>query len=74
MVLLICVATGLFITWGCSDVNDPEEGEELTRECSIPEGAVKMAPELDVWPPITHSSEWGQRYGFGVERLSATAI
>jgi len=60
MVLLLCVATGLFIIWGCSDVKDPEAGEELTREGSIPEDAVKMTPELDVWPPVTHSSEWDQ--------------
>lgn len=64
IVLFAFVATGLLIAWACCscclDASEPGVGEEPTREGSIPEGAVKMTPELDVWPPVTHSSEWDQ--------------
>lgn len=31
---------------------------EKTRENSIPENAVKVTPDTDVYPPILHSDEW----------------
>jgi hypothetical protein len=58
--LWVLTATVLCLTWGCSEVSNPETKEEPTREGSIPDGAVKMTPEMDVWPPVTHSAEWDQ--------------
>ncbi len=40
------------VEWGYSG------SANKTREESIPEGAVKMTPETDFWPPVIHSSEW----------------
>lgn len=36
----------------------PEQINTPTRESVIPKDAVKMTPEMDVFPPIFHSDEW----------------
>ena len=42
---------------GCSEVSGPA-ATELTRLESIPEGAVKITPETDIFPPAIHSTQW----------------
>ncbi len=40
----------------CSDVSGPASVEPI-REGSIPEGAIKITPETDIYPPIVHLAE-----------------
>jgi len=60
--LWACLAIGIFVLCGCADNQGPDVpgpgSEDRTREESIPEGAIKMTPETDYWPPVLHSAEW----------------
>lgn len=47
----------LVLAAGCSDPSGPDT-PPATREGSIPEDAVKMTPEDDLFPPVLHSQEW----------------
>jgi len=50
----ILLITTLLLITSCS----PKSYPTLTREQSIPADAVKMTPELDIYPPILHSDEF----------------
>lgn len=50
--LLLCVMVTMGLLSGCV--------KEKTREESLPDDAVKVTPENDVFPPMLHSSEWMQ--------------
>ncbi len=52
--LAACLA--LLTVGGCDSTSEPSA--PLTREDSIPAGAVKMTPETDFFPPVLHSAEW----------------
>ena len=54
----ICVIAALILVGIYS--KPPEQNTPLPRESAIPEGAVKMTPETDSYPPILHSDEWLQ--------------
>ncbi len=41
----------------CSEVSGPATAEP-TRLESIPDGAVKITPETDIFPPAIHSTQW----------------
>jgi hypothetical protein len=59
--LLLCIVVavilvfGVFIT-GYRKFSEPEHIP--TREEFIPDGVVKVTPEIDVFPPVLHSDEW----------------
>lgn len=49
----------LIIVFMCCCINQPPVHEpEKTRENSIPEHAVKVTPDTDVYPPVLHADEW----------------
>lgn len=50
---VLCIA----LTLACSSVSEPDVTDP-SRGGSIPEGAVKVTPETDVFPPVIHSGEW----------------
>lgn len=58
LIVGICLLLGsmMFIT-GCVD--------EVSREDAIPDNAVKMTPDTDVFPPVIHSEEWLQPVPMG---------
>jgi len=60
----VFLAAGIFALCGCADNHGPDVSgpgdNDPTREESIPDGATKMTPETDHWPPVLHSPEWGQ--------------
>ncbi len=56
--LLLCLMLGIIVASGCGEPNEPEQ--TLTREETIPDEAIKMLPETDSYPPILHSSEFGE--------------
>ena len=47
----------IFFLFAC-DPLPPDEYQQKTREESIPDSAVKMTPETDLFPPILHSNEY----------------
>lgn len=54
--LLLCLMLAIIVASGCGEPKEPEQ--TLTREETIPAGAVKMLPETDSYPPILHSGEF----------------
>lgn len=60
------IGAGLVLIPGCFGLAepDPEPQEQKTREETIPPGATKMTPEMDLWPPVSHSQEWEQPVPF----------
>lgn len=66
LVSLCVVINGLSRRSDDSDASEDDIAEEqedvhlVDRESKIPDGAVKMSPDLDLYPPILHSSEFEQ--------------
>jgi ribosomal protein L24E len=57
----ICIFVVLIAVFIGLNLNTHQETPETpTRESTIPAGAVKMMPEIDLYPPILHSDEWNQ--------------
>lgn len=54
--LLMVLSACLFMVCSCSDVSGPIP--QSTREESIQDGAVKITPDTDIFPPVIHSTEW----------------
>jgi hypothetical protein len=49
--LILCLFSTLMIS-GCV--------EEITRDEAIPDDAIKYTPEMDLFTPVVHSTEWAQ--------------
>lgn len=58
VVSLIVIFTGLLVASGCTGVSSPSPEGEPSRESSIPESAVRVLPDVDIYPPALHSEEW----------------
>jgi len=55
----ILIIASLLIYLSCDQTNDSEfTPSDLTRAETIPENAVKILPEDDVFPPVIHSTLW----------------
>ena len=55
----IIILSAITILSGCdAEPDDQPEYPTRTRAESIPDDAVKMTPETDLYPPILHSDEW----------------
>jgi hypothetical protein len=52
-IIIFCI----FFLFAC-DTLPPDEYQQKTREEAIPDSAVKMTPETDLFPPILHSNEY----------------
>jgi hypothetical protein len=52
-IIIICI----FFLFAC-DTPPPEEYILKTREEAIPDSAVKITPEADLYPPILHSNDY----------------
>ncbi len=48
----------IFIFYGCSLKQNPDDSEEMTREESLAADAVKMTPATDYFPPVLHSADF----------------
>ena len=55
-VMLVLVLVTVLVS--CCTNQSPVDEPEKTREGSIPENAVKVTPDTDVYPPVLHSDEW----------------
>lgn len=63
---LICIFAVLTAAFVVLDFYSPQETPTIARESVVPEAAVKMTPEVDLYPPILHSDEWSQPVPLGV--------
>jgi hypothetical protein len=54
--IVVCIIVVAIIAFLYSNL--PEQNEIIPRESAIPQGAVKVTPETDTYPPILHSNEW----------------
>jgi hypothetical protein len=52
-------------------VHDEPEPDMLTREDAIPENAVKITPDTDVYPPILHKNEWEEPVSLEINTAGA---
>jgi len=52
VVLLLLLVVALLALIGCKPT---EPVQMLTRAEAVPETAVKMTPEMDVYPPVLHA-------------------
>jgi hypothetical protein len=55
VVLPLLLVVALLALIGCKPT---EPVQMLTRAEAVPETAVKMTPEMDVYPPVLHSDGW----------------
>ena len=62
VICIVVVLTAFFVVF---DFTQPQETPEITRESVIPEAAVKMTSDADLYPPILHSDEWSQPVPLG---------
>jgi hypothetical protein len=54
--IIVVIVVAAFV---CINLNQLKETSELlTRDSTIPLGAIKMTPETDSYPPILHSDDW----------------
>jgi hypothetical protein len=56
----ICTIVVLLAVFAGLSLKPAETSELPTRESAIPDGAVKVTPETDLFPPILHSDQWIQ--------------
>jgi hypothetical protein len=56
---LLITAVFILIVWRC-DRESLESDTIPTREGSLPDDAIKVTPERDVFPPVLHSSRWSE--------------
>jgi hypothetical protein len=58
----VWLVTAICILCGCSQETGPDVsntgGDTQTRLSSLPDSAVKITPDTDLWPPVIHASEW----------------
>ena len=62
ILLWIGFTVGFCLFIGCTESSGPTSSgtDNLTREESIPDSAVKVTPATDFWPPEIQSAEWDQ--------------
>lgn len=54
----IVILTLITVLMSCCTNQTVHDTQPLTRESSLPENAVKVTPDTDLYPPILHSDEW----------------
>lgn len=55
---LLIIVTLLLFAGGCTEEEPYQPPQVVYRQDAIPADAVKQTPEMDVFPPILHASEW----------------